>query len=42
MVKIVNSGDSDDDFYLKFKQMQAQLSTDYFGEGVWKDILHQA
>ena len=39
VVKIVNSGDSDDDFYLKFKQANAGTvaGTDYFGEGVWEE-----
>lgn len=39
VVKIVNSGDQGDDFYLKFKQNNAgsSTSTDYFGEGVWEE-----
>jgi hypothetical protein len=39
VVKIVNSGDEGDDFYLKFKQNNAgtSTSTDYFGEGVWEE-----
>ena len=38
VVKIVNSGDEDDDFYLKFKQNNAGTGNqDYFGEGVWEE-----
>tara|TARA_R100001443_G_C3360394_1_gene178930 strand:+ start:620 stop:3472 length:2853 start_codon:yes stop_codon:yes gene_type:complete len=38
VVKIVNSGDDDDDFYLKFKQANAGTANqDYFGEGVWEE-----
>ena len=38
MVKIVNSGDEDDDFYLKFRQSNAGTGNqDYFGEGVWEE-----
>jgi len=37
VVKIVNSGDDDDDFYLKFKQANAGTSGDFFGEGVWEE-----
>ena len=36
VVKIVNSGDDDDDFYLKFVQNNAGTANqNYFGEGVW-------
>ena len=37
VVRIVNSGDSDDDFYVKFKQANAGTSGDFFGEGVWEE-----
>ena len=38
VVKIVNSGDDDDDFYLKFRQANAGTANqDYFGEGVWEE-----
>ena len=38
VVKIVNSGDEDDDFYLKFRQSNAGTANqDYFGEGVWEE-----
>ena len=38
VVKIVNSGDDDDDFYLKFNQNNAGTANqDYFGEGVWEE-----
>ena len=38
VVKIVNSGDEDDDFYLKFRQSNAGTGNqDYFGEGVWEE-----
>ena len=36
VVKIVNSGDDDDDYYLKFEQNNAGTGNqNYFGEGVW-------
>ena len=37
VVKIVNSGDDDDDFFLKFKQSNAGTSGNFFGEGVWEE-----
>ena len=38
VVKIVNSGDDDDDYYLKFKQANAGTGNqNYFGEGVWEE-----
>ena len=37
VVKIVNSGDDDDDFFLKFKQANAGTSGNFFGEGVWEE-----
>ena len=39
VVKIVNSSDDDDDFYVKFNQTNAgtSTSTNYFGEGVWEE-----
>ena len=38
VVKIVNSGDDDDDFYLKFNQTNAGTGNqNYFGEGVWEE-----
>jgi len=38
VVKIVNSGDDDDDYYLKFKQNNAGTANqNYFGEGVWEE-----
>lgn len=38
VVKIVNSGDEDDDYYLKFKQSNAGTGNqNYFGEGVWEE-----
>jgi len=38
VVKIVNSGDDDDDYFLKFKQANAGTGNqNYFGEGVWEE-----
>ena len=40
VVKIVNSGDQDDDFYLKFKAdsvPSSNTATNVFGEGVWEE-----
>ena len=38
VVKIVNSGDEDDDYYLKFRQANAGTANqNYFGEGVWEE-----
>ena len=40
VVKIVNSGDEDDDFYLKFKADSVEstnTATNVFGEGVWEE-----
>lgn len=39
VVKIVNSSDDSDDFYVKFVQSNAgtSTSTNYFGEGVWEE-----
>ena len=40
VVKIVNSGDIDDDFYLKFKcdnVPDTNTATNVFGEGVWEE-----
>ena len=40
VVKIVNSGDEDDDFYLKFKVPNAGTGNqDYFGEGSWEECV---
>ena len=42
VVKIVNSGDEDDDFYLKFKADGVPVSntaTNIFGEGVWEECV---
>ena len=42
VVKIVNSGDDDDDFYLKFKAdgiPVTNTSTTIFGEGVWEECV---
>ena len=39
VVKIVNSSDDGDDFYVKFVQSNAgtSTSTNYFGEGIWEE-----
>ena len=41
VVKIVNSGDEDDDFYLKFRVPNAgtAANTNYFGEGAWEECV---
>ncbi len=40
VVKIVNSGDEDDDFYLKFNVPNAGTANqDYFGEGSWEECV---
>ena len=38
VVQIVNSGDDDDDYFLKFRQANAGTGNqNYFGEGVWEE-----